>query len=66
MNLFVIVIGVLCIVIGAYIWRLARETPEGELVPFGCGAWRSHDLAYVQAFLAGLVGVLVIVMGVIW
>lgn len=66
MNLFIIAIGVLCIIVGAYIWRLAEKTPEDELVPWGWGAWRSHGLAYVQAFLALLVGVWVIIMGVIW
>ena len=66
MNLFIIAIGVFCIIVGVYIWRLAQETSEDELVPFGCGAWRSHDLAYVQAFLTSLVGVWVIIMGVVW
>jgi len=66
MNLFLITVGVICIIAGAYVWWLAKETLEDKLVPWGCGAWRSHDLAYIQAFLAGLVGMWMIITGLIW
>ncbi len=65
MNFLLILVGIFVIIAGVYVWRLAQETPEDEWVPWDWGAKRSHELAYLQAAAAWLLGGFLILMGII-
>jgi len=65
MNGLAIFCGLILIVVGICVWRIAEKTPEGELISWGWGEYWSRGRACFMAILGWLVGVIFIIVGII-
>ncbi len=65
MNLPILIVGIFALIVSLGLVYRVRQTPEGELIDFGYGEYKTPGRVLFDALVILIFGVFVIVMGIL-